>query len=128
MKFTVPHYMIQVLDLFDDAKARSKDATQIRDECKVLMEHAKAGLKLKREIQAVQDLIDTCHTRNNVHNLTLAYMYEGELYCVHKSENVPGTLCTRVLHDRSLPMGEWDKMHKYNLWVHSGIINSTFKV
>ncbi len=78
---------------------------------------------LKRDMHAVNSMLDATLQVIHSRDLTLAYQYQGRLYATHKSYrngNVNGVGSTEYLHGLGLTMKEWDAMPKFNVWVHSG--------
>lgn len=78
---------------------------------------------LKRDMHAVNSMLDATLQVIHSRDLTLAYQYQGRLYATHKSyrtNNVNGVRSSEELLGMISTMDEWDRLPKFHVWVHSG--------
>lgn len=120
---TIHNKMIEMINWRNEIADRSVSIETFKSEMQKWREIIKAQ-KLKREQFALQEMFNALVSDIYVKDITLAYEYNGTLYCTHKdyrNATVNGVGSTEYLHTLDLKSADWNALPKFHLWAKSGV-------
>lgn len=115
---SIQNILLEIVSFRNAVGSRSPESKEYSEQLHRFTKLAFAQ-KRKRDQHAILELVNAIAHDISVHELSLAYMVNGTLHCVHK-DHVPNCLSTERLHRSGFSSAEWDSFPKYHVWVKTG--------
>ena len=108
--------LIGLIELFEEAYAQKKPYSWLRDKINAMDGQVLPYLRLQRDRFAYMELKNALWDRLDRFQTTLAYEYDGKLFCVGKAFK-----CTEYdvenLYQYKLTSAQMDKLPRQTVWV-----------
>lgn len=122
---TLQRLIFDIIQAHNERKEKSLTAEQFAEVMKRLNTRI-SGLRLDREKFACNQVIMTMFQDHLTNHLVTGYEYNGEMYTVGRAA-VPGCRNTDDLYECNFLGEDWNRLSKFFVWKHSGVIESQVK-